>query len=187
MAERDDVGAALVRTLRDLRAAPDDDPARTPRLREIAQLSVDLRAHFHTADGEPDWTGRTWSYRDHLRERYREAGYGVEEARALQGAVRWHVSKYVRERLTTDQLESYSLRAASSVDRNRESRAARSALLQAATAAAPDPGEVVPALAAALLTLERLSPDALAGLDDATAVQARGLLHRIAQRATELG
>lgn len=192
---RQSLAQELVRSLRSLRQLEPRDPERTETLRQVAELSVDLREHFLTPQGEPDWAARTWEYRNFITDRYTDAGYSKDEARNTQAAVRYHVSKYVREKLTPDQVADLGLRSESSVDRSREQRDARRALLNAArhSVAAPagketpESADVLRALAGALLVLQHVDPAALAEMNELDRVQARAVLSRLVTRAEQLG
>lgn len=190
---RHELARRLVRTLRKLKSTGSADPGRTELLREVARLSVDLREHFVTPSGEPDWTARTWEYRNFLTDRYTDAGLSKDEARTIQAAVRYHVSKYVRERLAPEQVTALGLRPETSVDRSREQRDARRALLNAARhgllptdGEAPSSADVLRALAGALLILQRVESSAVSGMSELDRVQARAVLSRVEARAREL-
>lgn len=185
---KDDLGRALVRSLRALRRVGDDRERRTQLYREIATASVDLREHFIVEEtGEADWSGRSWAYREYIRDRYSEAGYQKDEARPVQTSVRYHVSARVRERLTPEQLEDLGLRADDMTKRMKDTRAVKSALLSTLDkAAAGDTPDVPRALAAAYLVLQKITPPQVGDLQGAARSQARAVLGRILRHAGEL-
>ncbi|MFG3710114.1 hypothetical protein [Micromonospora sp. NPDC047730] len=191
---RQDLARDLVKALRKLKTLSPGDAARTEALREVARLSVDLREHFLTPSGEPDWAARTWEYRHFIVDRYSDADYSQEESRATQAAVRYHVSKYVRERLSPQEVADLGLRSESSVDRSREQRDARRALLNAArhqvapgSEGGPGSADVLRAIAGALLVLQHIDPAALAEMTETDRVQAQAVLSRLVSRAEQLG
>lgn len=188
MQSKTDLGRTLVRTLRSLRNAT-SDTARTDLLRDIAQLSVDLREHFLTPQGEPDWAARTWAYREYLRACYAEAGYTPDEARTTQAAVRYHVSRYLRERLSDEELRHLGLRPEATVDRARERRAAKRALFEAATSphvTGDMDGAEVKMIASSLLLLQRVDPARLYALGDRERDTVRVILTQLARRVDVL-
>lgn len=181
------VASRLLAALKALRVAADDDrELRTQLLRQVAELSVDLREHFQVAGtGSPDWAGRSWPYRDYVRNLYSDAGYTAEEAKMTQASVRYHVGNIVRTKLGAEELEDLGLREESPVDRAREQREARNALISAATESDTS-ADVTRAIAAALLVLQPISAGDVAALDETGRSQAATLLGRITRRAAEL-
>ena len=132
MTTQDELAAALVRDLKAVRRAQKGSDRRTGLLRSIGEATVNLREFFTTNEGQPDWAGRTWTYRDFVSKLYAEAGYGKDEARTLQTTVRYHASNYLREKFTPEQLAEMGLRTESAVERSRETRKNRTGLVQAA-------------------------------------------------------
>jgi len=190
---RQDVARDLVRALRKLKTLDTGSPARTETLREVARLTVDLREHFLTPSGQPDWAARTWDYRNFIIDRYADAGYSKEESRKVQATVRYHVSPYLRQKLSPDQITDLGLRHESSVDRSREQRDARRALLRAAkevvapaTRGGPGSADLLRSIAGALLVLQHIDPAALAEMTETDRVQAQAVLSRIEARAAQL-
>jgi hypothetical protein len=92
----------------------------TESLRAAAEASVAAREHFFTADGEPDWLGRTHAYRTWSREMFTRAGVDPTELTKLQSSVRYHVSAALRERLSEDVREDLGLRAETARERSAE-------------------------------------------------------------------
>lgn len=73
----------------------------TALLRRAAEIIVELRGHFDR-DGEPDWLGRTYAYRQCMTETYGVAGVLPSERKTVGDAVRYHVITVLRERLSPD-------------------------------------------------------------------------------------
>lgn len=129
---KDQLSDDVIRILRALRTVPEDERERRAVLtRDLAEASVAIREHFLTPEGAPDWTGRTWTYRDAIRNLYGEAGYSPEERAQTQGAVRYHVGNIVRRYLSPDALEDAGLRQDTPRERQQATRARNSALLSA--------------------------------------------------------
>ncbi|RLK22654.1 hypothetical protein DER29_0492 [Micromonospora sp. M71_S20] len=188
-ATKDELGAALVKALRALRRVGDNRERRTELYRQVADASVDLREHFLTPDtGEPDWAGRSWAYREYVRDRYSEAGVSKDEARSIQASVRYHVSTRVRQRLTPEEVEDLGLRAENIAQRAQATRAVNSALLSSLGAGTPDENnpDVSRALAGAFVVLQRITPAEVAALDGQGRSQARAVLGRLLAHAEEL-
>ncbi|GAB1641782.1 hypothetical protein KRMM14A1259_22050 [Krasilnikovia sp. MM14-A1259] len=176
----------LIKNLRTLHRAQDEDQ-RTSLKRIIGELTVDLREYFITDDGNPDWAGRTWKYRDFMRDCYSEAGFKQDEARKVQTSVRYHVSRYIRERLSPDELASLDLKESPQADRSREAYQRRSQLLSAARALnLGDSNNVLRGLVAALVTLRETPPEAIEALDGTSREQVAPLLDELAERAAAL-
>ncbi|MFG3715817.1 hypothetical protein [Micromonospora sp. NPDC047730] len=186
VATKDQLGAALVKALRAVRRVGDNRERRTELYRAIATASVDLRAHFVVEEtGQPDWAGRTWEYREYIRDRYAEAGLSRDEARSVQTSVRYHIGSLVRERLDADQLEDLGLRPEDMAERMREYRKAQSAQL-ATLKAEPGDLDLGKALAGAFTVLQKISPGQIAELRGAAREQARAVLGRLLRHAEEL-
>lgn len=171
-----------LRLLRRLRAlGPDDRERRTVALRDLAEVMVDMREHFVTPEGDPDWSGRTFAYRELARELYAEAGFPHDQAQAVQAAVRYHVGNIVRQRLSVDELADHGLRDVGPKQRARLSRDAQSALMRSFRQSA-DP-DVVRNVAAALHLLDRVAADRVAALTDGDREVVRALATAAAERA----
>jgi hypothetical protein len=159
-----DEAADLLR--RYTRAEKDAD--RTPLLRRVAEVFVDLRGHFYDDDGVQDWRGRTYPYRQVIGDAYGLANVPKDELSTVQAAVRYHVSNVLRERLSADDLEALGLRPSSARERSVEKRERQSALLSAfRNGPAPSEGlDVLRALAAAHALLSRIPAGSLRDLTD---------------------
>lgn len=142
-----------------------EEEDRTSLLRRAAETLVDARAVFSTADGEPDWRGRSYAYRRWVREVYDEASLPRDELPAVQAAVRYHVGNVLRDRLSADELEDLGLRAVGPRERSVEKRT-RHAQILALFEGAPisDPEEAEEAVVALCRALSRIRPEALQGL-----------------------
>lgn len=104
-----------------LRAVESSEPDLRPGLyRQVANLLIDLRETYSTADGDTDWRGVSYEYRQTVAEVYREAGLPPSEPRhPTKAALRYHVGVALRERLTAADLESAGLHAQSQRDSQR--------------------------------------------------------------------
>lgn len=98
---------AATRQLRKAVAAPAHE--RTRLLRGVADLLVDLRALHTGTDGETDWAGKSYAYRDAVRDIYAGAGLPADSSDSTKTALRYHVGNVLRERLTPDELVSAGL------------------------------------------------------------------------------
>ncbi|WP_229398147.1 hypothetical protein [Micromonospora okii] len=182
---RDKLRAQLLRVLRALRRVGDDAARRTALYREAAGLIFDLREHFKTGSGDPDWRGATPAYREYVRSAYAETGWARDAATTAQTAIRHHISRLARERLAPDQLEDLGLRADNFAERKRDSRAATSAKLS--TLGETDPQlDAARALAAALVMVERVTAEQARELRGRGREQARAVLARLIARAEAL-
>lgn len=99
-------------------------------LREAAEALVEMRQHFATNDGEVDWRGRSWPYREAVSEVYASVGVPSEDLPSLQSAVRYHVGNVVRERLSASEVKDLGLMAAGPRERTREFRESRASLVK---------------------------------------------------------
>lgn len=145
------------------------DPANgTDHLRAAARAAVDAREHIFTKDGTPDWAGRTFPYREWVREAYVAVNADLSGVPGVQNAVRYHVGNRLRERLTATELEALGLRQLTPRERSAETRAQRSAKLNAIGAGGPMTSfeEVDAAFEAVLVTLERMKQTHRALSDD---------------------
>src|SRR4051812_43452584 len=88
MATLQRIQGEIVRILRALRTSEGD--RRTMLYRDLAGHMVELREHYLTPSGEPDWTGRTGAYRLGVRALYADAGYSPAERKQVQTSIRYH-------------------------------------------------------------------------------------------------
>lgn len=186
---KDDLSAALVQHLKELRRT-EDEVERTRLVRLAAQATVSLREHFLTNKGEPDWAARTWPYREHIRERYTEAGYEPGEAKTVQAAVRYHVSRIIRQTLPEETVKDLGLRRESSVERGRASRAARSEFLQQARESMglqrKEGTNAIRNLTAVLMVLQHTTAEDITSLSSEDRKEIRDALNTLGQRVAEL-
>lgn len=102
---------------------------RTEKLRRLAKLMIEIRAHFEDSHGRgPDWLGRSKEYRLIVSELFDKLGLSVN----TKSRLRYHLNSAIRDRLTEEELDAYGLREASVKDRARHriksSRAIRPAM-----------------------------------------------------------
>lgn len=153
-------------SLRSARDAPHE--SRAPYLRRMAELVVELREHFMNAEGEPDWRGSSYAYRQSVADLWSEAGITGDERATMNGALRYHVGAALRDRLDEAELEALNLRAESPRERSRQQREVRAAVTLLATEGAGLRGvDVVKAVTGARALLERVDTEALASLSAA--------------------
>ena len=82
---------------------------RTQLLHTIASVVVDIRSRFKSADGTPDWAGRSRDYRAAIAKMYSEAGIPADSVAGVQAALRYHIGNELRQRLTPEQLQAAGL------------------------------------------------------------------------------
>ena len=184
---REDLERDIVRALRGIRGLDpvSDRERRTMLIRECAAMLVELREHFLTDDGRPDWTGRTWPYRAAVRELYSRAGIPPAEATSLQAAVRYHAGNFLRDLLTATELEEYGIGPETPRDRTRASHSARNALVHALRGEGSGE-DIARALAMVVAMLERLSAERVAELRGKERRRVVALLRRVAERTERL-
>lgn len=153
-----DIQDAAIDSIR--RAATQEGAEATEALRETAEAFVSARAHFFSADGSPDWRGRTHAYRAWVSETMGLAGVKPEERSSIQAAIRYHVGTVLRERLDGETLRRLGLRKATPRERSVEKRAKISQTLSFFTG-----GPAVNELDE-MLNLARLISSALARVDE---------------------
>lgn len=137
---------------------------RTPILRQLAEILVESRQHFARADGSPDWTGRSWPYRQFVRELYEDAGVAKTDLNTIQSKARYHISAVLRDFLDEETLLEYGLAFESQRDRSRDRRMARTATLNAFTARDVGGGALM-SMTTAFTMLSRVNAEELANLD----------------------
>ena len=123
-----DLGRALITATR----GAEEGAYKTSEMRHAANLMIDLREFFTNTEGLPDYRGRSWAYRQTVNEALDYAGLTGEERAKVMSALRYHVSNLLRERLTAEQLADYGMIAATSVERQRESRKVRARMARIA-------------------------------------------------------
>jgi hypothetical protein len=164
------------------------DALRPERLRHAADLLVEARAHFYTGDGSPDWTGRSYAYRQFTSEVYAHAGVSASDLHTLQASVRYHVSNALRARLTDEELESIGLRVESARDRSVAKRSRQSKTLSMVAGGAPidTPAEAVHALQVAAGILRRVAGGPLAEAPVAERRRVAGAVREVADEVSRL-
>lgn len=165
-----DLQTRLADALRD--AAHTDGPEKATLLRAAADLVVEARSRFFTADNEPDWRGAGWAYRQFIREANFLSGVNPADLPRIQNALRYHVSNALRDRLPADVIERLGLRVESARERSAEKRERYGETLTLFTpgGAAIETGEEVIRLA------ERIT--AIVGRVDVSAISALGAATR---------
>lgn len=116
-----DLTRAATRALR--KAVNSEGADRTRLLRQVADLLVDLRALYTDSDGEPDWRGKSYAYRDAVRAIYAGAGLSADTNDSTKTALRYHIGNVLRERLDEDTLKAVGLSALDPRDRQAKRRA----------------------------------------------------------------
>lgn len=76
---------------------------------QVAQNLVTLRERSITTTGQPDWAGRTYEYRSMVRNIYASAGLSSDPNDPIKAALRYHLGKLLRERLSADELDDARL------------------------------------------------------------------------------
>lgn len=135
----------------------------TELLRTAADSAVAAREHFYSANGEPDWLGRTHAYRIWIREVYSKAGIQTADLSKIQAAVRYHVSAALRERISDEAREDLGLRAETARERSAEKHGRNVEVLSifGGGAAIHDRAVVAKALTLMGATLQRIDADSL--------------------------
>lgn len=149
-------------SLRAYREAGDDE--KTAHLRETARLFVDAREHFFNKEGEPDWRGRTYAYRQWVSGTMSLANIRPEDHATVQGAIRYHAGSALRAKLGPEKTAALGLRADAPVTRAADSRRKSARVLNlfgSAGAAITDPEEIGEVLDTVAATLARISLDSV--------------------------
>lgn len=169
-----------LRLLLDYRRASRD--ARTPIVRLIALAMVEAREHFLNAEGEPDWRGVTYQYRQWVSEVYSAANFDPKTRASVQSAVRYHLGSVLRERLDEDTLRDLGFQQESPKERSQERRLSRNATLNALNHGTLDKGDVL-AVTVAYNMLNTVDGNALADLPSSQLEVLREALKDIEARA----
>ena len=109
------------------------DESRTDVLRALAKVVVALRTRYRTPQGDTDWRGQSWEYRQAISEMYGNAGVPPDSESNIQAALRYHVGNLVREVAPPVQLEAVGLLPTSPKDRMDTARRTLRALADAET------------------------------------------------------
>jgi hypothetical protein len=166
--------------------APDTE--RTQLLRDTAALFVDARGHFFTAEGEPDWLGRTYAYRSWIRETTSMANVPGESKATIQAAIRYHSGNIIRERLDQGTLDSLGLVKSSPRERSIEKRerTSETVTLFSGGAEFESPEEVLQVCHLVEAALARVNAAMVASLPAKTRREVKAALREVAERAEEL-
>lgn len=173
---------------------------RSELLRAAAEAVVALRREHQDPEvpGQPDWAGRSQSYREQVARLYRQAQVPPDSAPGqVQSAIRYHVGNVLRQVAPAAELEAAGLDAAGPLGRvtrsRKQARLARSVSRQSAQASRYEAAE---RRSRPPLTVSLAEPLILAGfaLDAIRAIRAAGdpddetrvLLMRVAQEAMAL-
>jgi hypothetical protein len=154
---------AATANLRRYLSAPEDD--RTELLRAVAADFVDLREQYITPEGEPDWGGKSYAYRQIVGEIYSDAGVQRGDRSSVRAAIGYHVGNVLRERLSPEELDDLGFRTLSPRDRSVEKREKQNAVLgMFRTGPAPSTvDEAMHAFTAAKALLARVPDEAVVG------------------------
>ncbi|WP_144722253.1 hypothetical protein [Cellulosimicrobium sp. TH-20] len=182
------VRADIVKALRAL-AHPEEGVDVTSLRRAAARALIEARAHFIKSDGNVDWSGRTFAYREFSREVFQEAGISRDEAPTIQAAIRYHSGNLIREVVPEDELVSAGFALQESPrERSAHRRAERTDDIRLLESGAPLEGEeLVRALLLASSVTARASSEALRRLPAKTRREATDVLARIASDLRRLG
>lgn len=172
-------GSTLVRKYTET----EDPRKRTEVVRELATVLVDMREHFITPDGEPDWAGRTYGYRDAVHSVYSGSGVPRSDTSSLQAATRYHVGNVIRARLSPDELESAGLQEATPIARSKAQRKGRQEEIAVLRGSSADPlstAQMVETL------LRRVRPSMLTALTTGQRADLDDLLAEVEHQAKRL-
>lgn len=165
--------------------AKTDQGARSPITKALAEVLVEARGHFTTAEGDADWNGRTYAYRRWVREVFDEAHLRGEDSKRLQAAIRYHVGSVLREQLSAEELEDAGLIPQTPKERSTERRQQRAAVLNALSAKDLAGGSLL-ALTALKAIVDRIDADEIAALDEGARGVALGTITDLEKRLRAL-
>lgn len=154
-------------------------------LRELAELVVDLRQLFTTAEGGVDWGGRTRAYRDTVGEVFRASGLSDRDRNTL----RYHVGNVLREKAPAEALDDLGLQHRPPIERAADSRARQTARARVGALTEKKSlrrANVVRLLIAAEETLAAVDDDRLSEIDSELVEDAVASLENTAHRAVSL-
>lgn len=155
---------------------------RTDRLRDLAEIVVELRGAHHLDDGRPDWDGRSPAYRQTMADIYASSRVPEERLDTVQAALRYHVGNLLRERASADELEAVGPSPVAPRERLANERAA----LAAQRAVSAPPQDVARLTAYALALLRYVDETKIPDLAPERAVASRLALEAAQERAAEL-
>jgi hypothetical protein len=97
-------------------------------LKALAKVVIALRARFRTPEGDVDWAGRSWEYRQQVGQLYAAAGVPSDSAAKIQASIRYHVGNLLRDVASPQELEAVGLRVDTPKERTNAVRAAVQAI-----------------------------------------------------------
>jgi hypothetical protein len=159
--------------------------ARTPITRALADTLVEARSHFADSDGNTDWRGKTYPYRQWVREIFDDANLRGEDSKRVQSAIRYHVGSSLRARLGEEEAERLGLIPQSPRERSGERRQQRSAVLNALSGRDVAGGALL-ALTAVSAILQRIEAEEVAGLKGSEREVAEATLKDLERRVRAL-
>ncbi|WP_067201151.1 hypothetical protein [Microbacterium sp. XT11] len=98
-----------------------EGPERAPYAKAAAAALVEARSHFFSADGTPDYLGRSREYREFVAQTFAEAEVPEAYRAKLGSVLRYHVSPILRERFG-EEVEALGLEPGSLQDRKKRRR-----------------------------------------------------------------
>jgi hypothetical protein len=180
----DDITKDTVEALRGVVDA-NDETTSTEMRKKAAACFVEVREHFVTADGSPDWAAKTHAYRGFSADVYALAGISGTDAQVLRGSMRYHVGNAVRDRLSADELEAYGLTASRPRERMAAIRKGQTKRLSSvgagATFQASD--DIVNMLSLMSTTVSRVRPEVVGAFAPAERVE---VVRRLRQLSAQL-
>lgn len=158
---------------------------RTDLLRALAAKIFDLRAACQTADGSPDWGGRSAAYRDAVHEVYFRARVPEGDADTVQAAIRYHLGNLLREKVPPEELAAAGFPPESPREQKDRARRAVKALATSGSVAEVL-GDPLRLLTAAQTLLDHVSDADLRGLQRGERAAARRALNVLVERGGSL-
>lgn len=155
---------------------------RTDRLKELAELVVQLRGEHTLEDGRKDWSGRSPAYRQSMADLYTRAKVPTEKLDTVQAALRYHVGNLLREHAQGEELAAVGLSAVAPKKRLATARKA----LQAQRRESAPRQDVARLATHAQALLEFIDADAIPDLPKERAVAARIALEAVQALSAQL-
>lgn len=97
-------------------------------LKALAKVVVVLRQRYRTPEGDIDWAGRSWDYRQTVGQMYEKAGIPPDSQSNIQASLRYHVGNLLREVAPAPQLEAVGLKTSSPKERMTEAKSTEDGL-----------------------------------------------------------
>lgn len=176
-----------MRALRRYHETPEEE--HTEIFRDVAACFVALREQYIDTEGAPDWSGRSYAYRQKVGQILDDARVPKDERQRVRAAIAYHVGNVLRTVLSAEELDNLGLRPLSPRDRSAEKREKHSAIMNVFRTgpAISTPAEALHALITARALLSRVPSDALAGGEDDEVLGVREVLAEIELEAERLG